>query len=64
MGPRNELLLALVPRSVEPGNMAALDGAVHELRDEAELATTVDGSVIVINGRRLRIVRGMLVPAP
>ena len=26
--------------------------------------TTVDGSVLVVNGRRLRSVRGALVPAP
>lgn len=64
LGPRNELLLALVPGPVEPGNMAALDGATRELTDESAGPTTVDGNVLVINGRRLRIVRGALVPAP
>lgn len=64
LGARGELLLALVPATVEAGSMASSPLDAPEVRDAAESATTVDGNVLVINGRRLRIVRGALVPAP
>jgi tetratricopeptide (TPR) repeat protein len=63
-GARGELLLALIPAGVDAGSMAAWPHDAPELRDTTEAATTVDGSVLVVNGRRLRIVRGALVPAP
>jgi hypothetical protein len=63
-GARGELLLALIPAGVDAGSMAAWPHDAPELRDATEAPTTVDGSVLVVNGRRLRIVRGALVPAP
>jgi len=63
-GARGELLLALIPAGVDAGSMAAWPHDAPELRDAVETPTTVDGSVLVVNGRRLRIVRGALVPAP
>lgn len=64
LGPRGELLLALVPGWVEPGNMAALNSDAAELRDVDASPTRVEGGVLVVNARRLRFVRGALVPAP
>lgn len=63
-GARGELLLALIPAGVDRYSMAAWPHDTPELRDVTEAAATVDGSVLVVNGRRLRIVRGVLVPAP
>ncbi|MEZ4323574.1 MAG: tetratricopeptide repeat protein [Polyangiales bacterium] len=61
--PRGELVLALVD-AFEDGGMAAWGADAPELRDPNVSGATVEGNVILVNGRRLRMVRGALIPAP
>jgi hypothetical protein len=60
---RGELVLALVD-AFEDGSMAAWGPDAPELRESTHQAVTAQGSVVVMGERRLRLVRGALVPAP
>lgn len=64
LGARGELLLVLIPAWVEAGSMASSSQDAPELRDTVDSPTAVEGGLILLNGRRLRLVRGALVPAP
>ncbi|MCB9626499.1 MAG: hypothetical protein H6725_03920 [Sandaracinaceae bacterium] len=64
LGARGELLLVLVPAWVDPQSMASFSPDSPELRDTVDLPTAVEGAQLLVNGRRLRLVRGALVPAP
>jgi len=61
---RGELVLALIVPWADRDGMASWGQYADELQDADEAATTVDGDVLVVNGRRVRLVRGVLVPAP
>jgi hypothetical protein len=64
IGPRNELLLALIPTWVEAGRLAAFPQDAPELRERDDSLTSTERGLIRVMGRRLRLVCGALVPAP
>jgi len=63
LNPRGDLVLALVD-TFDDGGMAAWGADAPELREATRPTTTVEGDILVMGGRRLRFVRGALVPAP